>query len=74
MISPKIHLASSDELDHDIKQRLLERGCSDERATKLMTIYHDMITAWKTDYISADRGSHQSAANIADDIILYETL
>ncbi|WP_020089656.1 hypothetical protein [Levilactobacillus parabrevis] len=74
MISPNIHFSSSEELDHDIRQRMVDRGCSNERAGKLMLEYRELIKSWKYDYTTPNRGTHQSAANIADNIIMYDKL
>ncbi|WP_168901354.1 hypothetical protein [Levilactobacillus tujiorum] len=72
MINPNIHLASSSELDKIIKQRLVDRGYTAVQATELMIAYRELIASWKHDYTNPKCGSHQSASNIADDIILYE--
>jgi len=69
-----IHLSSSKELDRDIKQRMIARGCSNVHAEKLMLEYRELIKSWKYDYITPNRGTHQSAANIADNIITYDKL
>lgn len=72
LISPNIHLASSSELDDAIKQRLIDRGYTAAQATELMIAYRELIVSWKRDYTNPKRGSHRSASNIADDIVLYE--
>ncbi|MFD1550084.1 hypothetical protein [Levilactobacillus fuyuanensis] len=69
-----VHFSSPKELDHDIKQRLIDRGCSNVHAEELMVAYRELIKSWKYDYMTPNRGTHQSAANIADNIIMYDKL
>lgn len=53
---------------------MIDRGCSNERTEKLMLEYRELIKSWKYDYTTPNRGTHQSAANIADNIIMYDKL
>jgi len=74
LINPRIHVITSRELDKDIENRLMERGRSRVEAKKLMRSYGKMISSWKSEYTDPKRGTHQSAENIADDIVMYEEI
>lgn len=74
MSKSPIHISSLEELDRDIKQRMIDRGCSSVHAEELMIAYRELIKTWKSDYTDSSRGTHQSAANIADNIIMYDKL
>lgn len=72
MSKSPIPISSSEKLERDIKQRMIDRGCSNVHAEKLMLEYREWIKSWKYDYTTPNRGTHQSAANIADNIIMYD--